>query len=84
MSLTDAAEDLTQQAEEFERLELSCLQFESRDNEDSFLIVGVSETNEEAIEKFEQWRDSWQSELRFADESGHNFVPVSIHRIEQT
>lgn len=63
--LNKAADDMRDLSEELGIFELGVFHMQQKNNDNNeFLLVGVNESNEEAVKIFEKWESRWREDIR--------------------
>lgn len=87
MRLFDAANDLEERSSHLGMFELGVIPMEPDDegsSGESFLLIGVDESNKEAVDIFSEWREQWGDELTIVGSEELDMVPdVEIYEFEE-
>lgn len=83
--ISSAADDMRERSDQMSIMELGVFHMKQRDNEDNeFILIGIDESNEEAVEIFEEWESEWRGDIRRESTDTMDDVPtVVVHEYRE-
>lgn len=80
VSLSNVAEDFRKKSSNFGLFELQVFHLENKNNKDKFLLIGVNESNSDAVSVFEDWENNWRESItRESTEVFDEYNNIVIH-----
>lgn len=85
MEIAEAATELKNEAEDFPQTELGVMHFVPRDGTegDEFLLIGLNESNAEAVEVFTEWKQNWLDEINYVGADEDAPVPPELAELAE-